>query len=64
MFKCYLHTFGYFMDGSFESLPFAIEYGRSKGFEFTVFHDNVVIGACVGPSLAWHCVNSDFHQAA
>jgi hypothetical protein len=52
------------MDGSFESLPFAIEYGRSKGFEFTVFHDNVVIGACVGPSLAWHCVNSDFHQAA
>lgn len=60
MFKCYLHSFGYYLDGQFEDIKIAIEYGRSKGYEFTVFHNKDVVGACTGPSLTWHCVNSDY----
>lgn len=38
MYRCFLINFGYFLQESKDSQEDAVVYGRSKGFEFTVFN--------------------------
>ena len=57
MFRCYSINMGYWLDPVFDTLKEAIVYGRSKGFEFSVYSKEAVAwkyeGACAGVSLTW-----------
>ena len=64
MYRCFVYNFGYFLDDEFETIKEAVEYGRSKGFEFLIYHDKMVIGSCSGPSLRLSICNSSYHNAA
>ncbi len=64
MYRCFLSNFGYFLDGEFRTIKEAVAYGRSKGFEFLVYHDKTVIAICSGVALTLHICNSDYHNAA
>lgn len=60
MFKCFLANFGYFLEGEFATLDEAIAFGKTKGYEFIVYHNNTPIGSCRGVSLSWYCMHSDY----
>lgn len=60
MFRCYLANFGYFLDNEYPTLEEAISYGRTKGYEFIVYHNNTPIGSCRGVGLSWFCMHSDY----
>ena len=63
MYRCFLINFSYFLETECETLTEAIEYGRSKGYEFLVYHKNVVVATCMGPSLTMNICNSNYHHA-
>lgn len=54
MYELYWTNQNYLADQVFETLDEAIEYGRSKGFEFSVFLDGDMVGFASGVSLAWN----------
>jgi len=60
MYRCYLANFGWFLEGQFNSVKEAVDFGRSKGYEFIVYKDKEIIGHCCGVALQWFVVNSDF----
>jgi hypothetical protein len=62
MYRCYLTNFGWFLEGQFQSIHQAISFGKSKGHEFTVYHNNTIVGYCSGVSLSWHMCNSEYHD--
>lgn len=64
MYRCFLFNFGYFLEGEFNTLIEAVDYGRSKGFEFLIYHNNMVIASCSGPSLTLSICNSNYHNVA
>lgn len=64
MYRCFLFNFGYFLEDEFKTLTEAVEYGRSKGFEFLIYHDKTVIASCSGPSLTLSICNSNYHKVA
>jgi len=37
MYRCFLTNLGYYLEGAFDSLQKAIDHGKTKGFEFTVY---------------------------
>ena len=53
MFEVWFINFGYLADKVFETLEEAIEYGKQKGFEFSVFYDNDLVGSATGVALSW-----------
>ena len=54
MYELYWTNHNYLADQVFETLDEAIQYGRSKGFEFSVFLDGDIVGFASGPSLGWN----------
>jgi hypothetical protein len=40
MFRCYLTNFGFYLQDDKDDLEEAIAYGKSKGFDFTVYRDD------------------------
>ena len=53
MFEVWFINFGYLANEVFETLEDAIGYGKHKGFEFSVFCDNDLVGSATGVSLGW-----------
>ena len=53
MYEVWFINFKYLANEVFESLEEAIEYGKQKGFEFSVFLDNDLVGSATGVSLSW-----------
>ena len=53
-YELYWTNFQYLSDVVFDTLDEAIAYGRSKGFEFSVFLDGDMVGYAQGVSLNWH----------
>ena len=53
MYEVWFINFGYLADKVFETLEDAIAFGKQKGFEFSVFRDNDLVGSATGVSLAW-----------
>lgn len=45
MYRVYFINFGYFAEGSFETLGAAIDHGIRCGFEFSAMRGNDVIAA-------------------
>jgi hypothetical protein len=43
MFSIYLTNFGYIANENLHSLEAAIEWGKSRGFEFSVLKDKVTV---------------------
>jgi hypothetical protein len=64
MYEVFFTNFGYADQQPFDTLKEAVEYGRSKGFEFTVFYTddyrNEMVGYAKGPSLSFHAVEHSF----
>lgn len=56
MYELYWTNFRYLSDDVFDTLDEAIAYGRSKGFEFSVFLDGDMVGYAQGVALDWHQV--------
>lgn len=58
MYEIFFTNFGYAYGEVFDTLKKAVAFGRSKGFEFTVFYTtdyvNEMVGYAKGPSLAFH----------
>lgn len=54
MYELYFTNFGYHADDVFDTLGEAIEFGKNKGFEFSVFKDGDMVGYASGVSLSWH----------
>lgn len=44
MFKVYLTNFGYFADGEYDMLRFAIARAKAICFECTIYKDGEVVG--------------------
>lgn len=61
MYEVLQTNFGTLYPEAFETLKEAIAYGKSKGFEFTVFYTNDYVNEMVayakGPSLSVHYVD-------
>ena len=53
LYHCYQTNFGSWYLQPHKTLEAAIEYGKSKGFEFSVWKDGVQIGHASGVSLQW-----------
>lgn len=53
MYSCYVINFKYFYNDIKPTLKEAITYGRSKGFEFSVWEKGKIVGHCTGVSLNW-----------
>lgn len=57
MYKVYFINFGYFSDRRFDTLEAAKEWGKSKGFEFTVYDENDVVQGTWGVFSGWRKAN-------
>ena len=61
MYEVFFTNFGHAAGEAFDTLKEAVAYGRSKGFEFTVFYAddyrNEMVGYARGPSLSFHAVD-------
>lgn len=56
MYEVYKTNFGHFYDPYFNTVEEAINYGRERGFEFSVHEVNggKMIGYASGARLQWH----------
>lgn len=54
MYEVWFINFQYLADQVFETLEEAIQYGKQKGFEFSVFCDNDLVGSATGVTLNWN----------
>ena len=54
MYELWYTNFKYLDDKVFDSLDDAIQYGKSRGFEFSVFLDGDMVGYTEGVSLTWY----------
>jgi hypothetical protein len=57
MYEIYFANFGYYSDDVFDTLGEAIEFGKNRGFEFSVFKDGDLVGYASGVNLSWHFCN-------
>lgn len=53
MYHIFLINFGYYLDQTFDNLDAAIAFGKSKGFEFSVYKSGLLIGSATGVSFSW-----------
>lgn len=53
MYEVWNINSSYLYHDIFDSLEDAILYGRSKGFEFSVFFDGDLVGSATGVTLSW-----------
>jgi hypothetical protein len=57
MYEIFFTNFGHAAGEAFDTLKEAIAYGRSKGFEFSVFYTtdyvNEMVGYAKGPGLSF-----------
>ena len=56
MYKIWFINFGYLADPVFDTPEDAVAWGKSKGFEFSVFKDGDPIGSATGVTLSWRTV--------
>ena len=54
MYELWYTNFKYLDDKVFDCLDDAIAYGKSKGFEFSVYLDNDMVGYAEGVNLTWY----------
>jgi hypothetical protein len=54
MFEIWWNNSAYLAEEIFENLEDAISFGRSKGFEFTIFRDHDMVGYAIGVTLEWY----------
>jgi hypothetical protein len=57
MFQIYYTNFQYNADELFETIQEAIEFGKSKGFEFQVYLKNKLVAYAEGFSLNVHYID-------
>lgn len=55
-YEIYVTNFGYFYDQQFDTIEQAYEYGKSKGFEFSVHETDggKLVAWAAGPSLTFY----------
>ena len=64
MYRCYLINISYFLDDMFGTMKEAVDFGRSKGYEFLIYHDKMIVASCTGPNLSFSICNSNYHNVA
>lgn len=52
-YEIYFTNFGYFHEQTFDTIDEAVEFGKERGYEFSVheFPGGKMVGACLGVSL-------------